>query len=532
MGNLNEKKYNFKINNNMYDKFIACYFTDNKYVSTALKIKIGTFINLLNQDVIIDINIITKIDILKTFYEYFQKYKDTEFDNYLSLFDKSGINNKIYDILNNIERTITLSRDDIIMIDDYINMRLKWTMIYDSSDELFDLITKFRAGNFISMRGIVDDFGDILGSIYTKYNKVKNTIDNRTETLIISEETLGSEIRDIYDELTDDRNMIKTGITALNAMLGGGWYVGRTYLMLALPNNWKSGFLLNSMIWALKYNQHIKPKDPTKTMVALYISLENGRAETVERVFNYSSTNSVRKTAFVDFTDNISESLDLKNSKIKLAIKYSESRTMSTNDIEDVILELGNNGYEVVVVAVDYILRALPNDKRLASTGSPYDVLGIIGTELNNLSKRLMVPIITASQLNRNGELAIEEGVKKNKVGLVELLGRSYVGDSKKLLDDFDDVYIIQPESNPIDISTKYLGIKHAKGRGRRSDNAVPVFYVPFDGNKFRLQEDVEDVEKYGATHAKSIVSIIDHLGLNDEEDKPTSSNLDDIFSR
>jgi hypothetical protein len=60
----------------------------------------------------------------------------------------------------------------------------------------------------------------------------------------------------------------------------------RVYLALGLAKGWKSGYLLNSALWALKYNK-FTTKNPNLKPVVVYLTMENSIEETIKRIWSH-----------------------------------------------------------------------------------------------------------------------------------------------------------------------------------------------------------------------------------------------------
>ena len=129
--------------------------------------------------------------------------------------------------------------------------------------------------------------------------------------------------------------------------------------------------------------------------------------------------------------------------------------------------DLEDEGYETICVIQDYLKRIRSVD---GSFGGDLRLqLGAIINEFKIFATLKQIPIITASQLNRDATSHVDNGRAKNKADLVRLLGRSNVGESNLILENSDWICLLAPEYDKN--GNRYLGMQRVKSR----------YYIPGD---------------------------------------------------
>ena len=113
--------------------------------------------------------------------------------------------------------------------------------------------------------------------------------------------------------------------------------------------------------------------------------------------------------------------------------------------------------------------------------------LGAIVNEFKTFATLKDIPVITASQLNRDATKHIDEGRASNKSDLVRLLGRGNVGESNLILENSDWIALIAPEYDRD--NNKYLGMQRVKSRYFIPGDMV-YCYMPYINGTIKFVED------------------------------------------
>lgn len=331
-------------------------------------------------------------------------------------------------------------------------------------------------------------------------------------------------------------SILQTGIRQLNSILSPGFQSGRMYCFLGGSGKFKSGTLLNIAEQIRRFNPQIPAYENGLRKCILFITLENSIEETVERIYDmYCETNgnmrdddtqqvidALRKNGGYEFTA---------TSGIDIFMKYAGNLEINTGEIHVYIKELREKGYQPVCIILDYIKRI---DSVHNSNGDERVRMSFVAKELKSIAQYYEIPMITAMQLNREGNSIIDAAMRESKQDVARFVGSSSIGNAWDIIEDSDWVCLINPE---IQISTgmKFLTFKRLKIRGKSEtteNGATPIDYFnhPFEIDRgIKLQTDVDK------DHGVSLMSLATDLETieekeNDYKELPKKRpNLEDI---
>ena len=331
-------------------------------------------------------------------------------------------------------------------------------------------------------------------------------------------------------------SILQTGIRQLNSILSPGFQSGRMYCFLGGSGKFKSGTLLNIAEQIRRFNPQIPAYENGLRKCILFITLENSIEETVERIYDmYCETNgnmrdddtqqvidALRKNGGYEFTA---------TSGIDIFMKYAGNLEINTGEIHVYIKELREKCYQPVCIILDYIKRI---DSVHNSNGDERVRMSFVAKELKSIAQYYEIPMITAMQLNREGNSIIDAAMRESKQDVARFVGSSSIGNAWDIIEDSDWVCLINPE---IQISTgmKFLTFKRLKIRGKSEtteNGATPIDYFnhPFEIDRgIRLQTDVDK------DHGVSLMSLATDLETieekeNDYKELPKKRpNLEDI---
>lgn len=321
--------------------------------------------------------------------------------------------------------------------------------------------------------------------------KTNVNVSAASETFSIGDdEQYQATISHIYNRNISGSTKLKCGMQAFNNSLAGGFENDRCYIYLALPGEGKSSTLLNLALQIKKYNPDVETKDPTKRPCILFLTMENTLDETLERMFSilvsdkgigtYESSDEIMKLLIENGLTVNSEN------PIDLVVKYIPSNTVDTDYLYTLYDELLDDGKEIVCVIQDYIKRIKCRDRDARKEMRL--MLGAVVDEFKEFAIAKHVPVITASQMNRDAARIIDEGRYKNEAELVRKVGRSNTGESAMIIENADSAFILVPEDG-VD-GNRYLGVSNAKKRFKNAHSRP--FYQPYDKFKpLALKEDV-----------------------------------------
>ena len=374
--------------------------------------------------------------------------------------------------------------DDILRFGYVTTLREIWIEIINEIDD----------SDFKSYKAIQNDLAELANSVI---NAKRNTSSLESDqTFSLSEDVFENVINESLKKLQDRNKIFRTGIQYLNTLLAPGYQSKRLYLYLAFPGMGKSTVLLKSALDFKKFN-NVKPKDPDKRPAVLFLTLENGIEETVERIFNMTTdSDDIRNYTSKQLIKKLRKESNLaltEDSPIDIIIKEYKNREIDTNDIYAIINDLSDEGVEVVGLVVDYIKRLRPSEKANDEKGE----LKNISNELKEIAKYFDIPVITAQQLNRSSATVVDSALQQDKQDITRLIGRDGISGAWELMENSDWVCIINPETKS-DSGEEFLTFKLLKRRYRSSEDEpklrdLTYFNHPFEaGNHIRLIDDIE----------------------------------------
>jgi hypothetical protein len=190
--------------------------------------------------------------------------------------------------------------------------------------------------------------------------------------------------------------------------------------------------------------------------------------------------------------------LTLKEGETDIVIKYFANNELSPDTLEAEIDALEEDNREVICLIVDYLKR-MRSDNFAADERIKYRD---ITNGLKDLAIKYKIPVISAQQINRSGNMVIDSAMEGGKQDLARFLGRGNIAESWDILENADWAAILNVEIDKQD-NRRYLTIKEIKKR-YKSHTDITYFNHPFeDGSTIMLIEDVnkeESVSKISLT--------------------------------
>jgi replicative DNA helicase len=223
--------------------------------------------------------------------------------------------------------------------------------------------------------------------------------DRMREAITVNfDKNLGVSIRDIdkgiemLNELGSE-STITTGIPSLDGALDGGWRGKEIYVFAATPGIGKTALLGNFAINAFLEGKKV-----------LVYTFETADRRLLSRY--YSNLIEMTKKDILMDEDSARSKMDgiLGSTAGDIILKEYPANNMSSNDLMAHINDLRMyKQWKPDIIIADYILIMLANDKSLSSENS-YKFYKTVTEELRNIGKALDVPILTATQINRQGQ--------------------------------------------------------------------------------------------------------------------------------
>lgn len=469
-------------------KYITCEFVNNIQISNVNNLFTRVDINDFNynQDVQVRIKLIKLIceaiithhirdvDVMKTF--LIPKDQD------------------VADLLNEIDlQKNQLTNSECNSLTNFINERLQFIYIFQVKDDMMKLFEKMNSTAIVSYYEVVNQLKDLMSKLLVNLRTAEAS-NGLLKEFSFSSPDYAVLMDKIVTKQKRPSAILQTGIRQLNAILSPGFQSGRLYTFLGGTGKFKSGTLLNIADQIRKFNPQIIPVENGMRKTILFVTCENSIEETVIRLYDmYSdveddlltkSTEDVietlRKEGQFQFTD--SEGIDID-------LRYFANLEINTADLYSIIRELSDQGKQVIGLILDYIsrIRSVANDN-----GDERLRMSYAAKELKSLAQFFEIPVITAMQINREGNSIIDAAMRDNKQDIAQFIGASSVGNCWNIIEESDWVGLINPELQK-STNTLFLTFKRLKIRGKKDPFAIDYFNHPFVNEKhIRLASDVD----------------------------------------
>ena len=429
-----------------------------------------------------------------------------------------------------------LSSTECDYVTNAVRVRVQTIAITIKKNKLLDTLEKIDASSFTpSYAELVEDVRKQMTELITELQVTDND-QGLLKEFAFSMDEAAALIDRIVKKAKRPASILQTGIRQLNSILSPGFQSGRMYCFLGGSGKFKSGTLLNIAEQIRRFNPQIPAYENGMRKCILFITLENSIEETVERIYDmYCETNgnmrdddtqqvidALRNNGGYDFTA---------TSGIDIFMKYAGNLEINTGEIHVYIKELKEKGYVPICIILDYIKRI---DSVHNSNGDERIRMSFVAKELKAIAQYYEIPMITAMQLNREGNSIIDAAMRESKQDVARFVGSSSIGNAWDIIEDSDWVCLINPE---IQISTgqKFLTFKRLKIRGKSEvtesgGNPIDYFNHPFDiEHGIKLQTDVDK------DHTVSLISLATDLESIEEKENEFKElpkkrpSLDDI---
>lgn len=378
------------------------------------------------------------------------------------------------DIMSKINfETNQLSDSECKMVAKAITERTQLLYLYQNKDAIIKNLEKVNEVGFTSHYDVINELRNQLSELMVKLQNV-SAPDELIRSFNFSGEMYPELLKMVVDKAKKPSTVLMTGIRQLNAILSPGFQSGRLYTFLGGTGRFKSGTLWNITDQLRQFNPQIVPYENGMRKVILFITMENTIYETIIRLFDmYNTTGKDIKELEVEEVARILREEGHFNftsdDGIDIEMRYYSDLEISTADIYTLIRELADMGKQVIAVVLDYILK-------LNSTKENYGDerlrISYAGRELKALAQYFDIPVITAMQINREGNNILESSMQENKEDIGRFIGSSFVGTCWDLIQESDFVCFINLEMQK-STGNWYLSFKRTKIRGKKDPLAV-----------------------------------------------------------
>ena len=407
---------------------------------------------------------------------------------------KSDVSRKILDpsILYDEDFIKDLNKDEIEYAEKAITELLNTVSITDTLRKIINLGTTYMNSEIINKQPQLDNLSGLMHSFLMDLNK--NKIEQQMSTgKVFKLSSMENSIEEIHRYIRDPSYNLVTGMQGMNALLGGGFQKGRVYCYFGLSGEGKTTTLENLLVQVWKYNKGIKTKDPNKKPCLVLFTMENLVTEYICSIFNIITKGKELKNcktyeeAIQEFKNN--DFVYANSEDIELFIIYEKGLSKDTSYCYEIIERLEEEGYEVIGFFMDYLMRIKPQEWM----GDQYKDYGNVINDFKTLALVKDIPIITASQLNREAAKIIEEGRGRNQIEMINKLGTNNIGDSIQIIRNLDGAFLLLKEK---DQSGKpFMAYKLIKHRYVVYVDQT-YYFQPFSNIKtIALSEDLYEVE-------------------------------------
>lgn len=249
--------------------------------------------------------------------------------------------------------------------------------------------------------------------------------------------------------ILNDEKSVSTGYKHLDSFLDGGLHPKELYILAAIPGGGKTLLMGNIGINAYLEGHNV-----------LRYTFETS----VERLLMRDYSNLTNFTKSEMFLDEEATKERLKEiaetTEGRMILKEYNSNEVCSNDLIAHINELRMyEKFEPDIVIVDYINIMKPNDHKLSSENS-FKYYKTVAEELRNIAKTFTVPVLTATQINREG--------MSDRGGSKSMVTGKEIAESRGVFDTADVFLpIIQ---TAMDKQKNRFRLSGAKSRNDRSD--------------------------------------------------------------
>ncbi len=367
------------------------------------------------------------------------------------------------------------NESELIHFESQLVLEKQYLDTQDSLRMMRNVIERVDQRAYGSIDEMQGDVEEVAGKLYMDVVRSKARADELDEASVIDSsdpESLKERMYSFYD----GTNYVSSGYSNIDDLLGGGFEKTRLYIFAGRPGSGKSTFLLNFMC---EMSEIIKNNPDYSDKYILYVTLENFAMETNQRILcrmlDLDSKECYRllKNRDASFGDTMTKTfMELRDRGV--IVFYQQSKTFGTNDLIRKIEHFNTSlGKKPLCVLVDYLdIMKLPT----YHTELRHQ-LGDITTGLKNIASQYMIPVITASQLNKASY--------DSKPGL------SSIKESSEKIDGADAIALIYRTDNADNpeeaLETKGYNVEITFEKSRASGRGSLKFAM--DLSKFRINE-------------------------------------------
>ena len=435
-----------------------------------------------------------------------------------------------------------LSGTECTLLRDWVDEKIQYYFYYLEMPAIVNLWEKCMSGGIDSNITTLAELNQRVAKLVLRM-KNSSVSTGLLREFNFADPNVGDAIKFVVKKAQKPSNILQTGIRNLNAILGPGFRGGKLYTILGMSGKFKSGTLLNITDQITKFNPLLEKVVDGRRNTLLFVTMENTIDETIERLYNmYADETS---DFLKEDPDKVVEILRKRGrfcfetpeeDGISIEFRYFANLEISTNDLYRIIDEMEEQGKHVIGLILDYIKRI---NSVFPSNGDETLRVTYVAKELKVLAMHFDIPVITAQQINRVGNAAVDSAMREGKQDLIRFVGNSDIGGAWGVIEESDWVAIVNLEQH-VRTGQVYLTIKRTKNRCGKNDlTASDYFNHPFtNGRTIKLET---DVDKDASVSIMSLATDLSSVDIskeeeNDAQDRPrisirSTSNRQPLYS-
>lgn len=421
------------------------------------------------------------------------------------------------DIIEGIEHN-HMGKKDIEFMNSMVYSQLNMIFMHEYNDAMMKLLGDVKNNEFGREAEDCDNAIRLFQGLLNELTKAQRKSKQENRFNLTDEDHFNAIMLEGAERALSTSHYLQTGWQGMNKMLNGGFEDARLYNFIGATGGFKSGLLLNLMKQIKLYNKGRSHKDPTKRPTILFLSQENNIWETFLRIygiFGGTDIKSHKPKEIIQIMKKGGFSVVQDDQDIDIEFRYYGNMDISVPDIKGIVEELDNSGKEVICVIQDYIERLRPP----MMSAEKRNALADISNQMHDLAIELDIPIITASQFNREGVAIIEEQREKGNTDIGRKVGTGNISESFGMLKNFDVNIAIVVEYDSSE-ERYYLSFRRLKFRGDTT-TSIDYFLQPFAGKNTQIQL-MDDI----STGPLYRLSLMDEIGAQIKDDSESIATI------
>lgn len=385
------------------------------------------------------------------------------------------------------ENEYEVSAQEARLVIRMISGYLMYGFLLEKKETITDKFNAIESANTPDLFQTVEDLSGDLTLLHRNLLSTSSHAFDDESVVSTVDESFYKAMETAFNESKSEQTVLKTGIKMFNEFLSpkGGFHTGRSYIIYAPTNKFKTGTLLNIASWIKKYNSDSfmeKYKKDGKRPMVYFVTLENVNSENVGRIFKMGTNSDISSYKTFEDAKKAYEKFNEDN-LIGFTMIQGESHRFGVSDLEKIVLEEDEKDRYPVAFIIDYLM--LMKDET-GDQDKRHQVVNI-GTQIHEFTKGKPWATITAHHLNRVADEKIAEMMSHGKVNHVKFLGNQHAAEAHGLERPVDFTFFINMEKSPFD-NKVYLTVNKKKVR---FDRTPREYFVHEMREGFFLDEDV-----------------------------------------